>query len=197
MPSAAWLAPCGLDAMREAGAELVASTANGFVGHDDTALEQQLLDVAQTQVKAKIPAHRAADDDRRRKPVAMLERFLLHRLILPDRIANLTTPSRSCCADFAASASGLSWPLPKNGGEGRGTSAYRQTHPRHGPEPGGPCGGSAPGLGAGLQDNTYRRRHDKSFTHARRAAVHQRTSLFAIPVGDSGHLLPAHRHRRL
>jgi hypothetical protein len=59
-------------------------------GH--TALEEQLLDVAQTQLKEEIPAH-SATDDLGWETMTVIERFrFLHHAILRDRPNNLTTP---------------------------------------------------------------------------------------------------------
>jgi len=55
------LAACGLGAMREAGAELVAPAPDRLVADDHAALEQKLLDVSHAQLKSELPAHRLAD----------------------------------------------------------------------------------------------------------------------------------------
>lgn len=80
--------------MREAGAEFVALSANRLVADDHAALEQQLLDIARAELKAKIPTHGVADD-RRQESMTVIRRFrLLHRIILTDSLANVTVPSQ-------------------------------------------------------------------------------------------------------
>jgi hypothetical protein len=57
-----------------------------------TSLEEQLLDVAQAQLKAEIPTH-SATDDLGWETVSVIERFeFLHHAILRDRASNMTTP---------------------------------------------------------------------------------------------------------
>ncbi|MFB9123788.1 hypothetical protein ACFFYR_11370 [Paraburkholderia dipogonis] len=57
------------------------------------ALEQQLFNVAQAQLKTEEPAHCLADNCRR-KAVAVIDRFrFFHRGILVHRFANVTEPS--------------------------------------------------------------------------------------------------------
>jgi hypothetical protein len=53
--------------MGEPSAEFVAPATDRFVLNHGTALEQQLLHVAQAQAEPKIPPNRAADDDRRKR----------------------------------------------------------------------------------------------------------------------------------
>jgi hypothetical protein len=56
--------------------------------------KQQLLDVAQAQLKAEIPPH-SATDDFGWEPMTVIERFrILHRSILRSRANNLTMPIR-------------------------------------------------------------------------------------------------------
>jgi hypothetical protein len=50
--------------MREPGAEFIAPAAHGFITHHDAALEQQLFNVTQAQLKPKVPANGATDDYR-------------------------------------------------------------------------------------------------------------------------------------
>src|SRR3954452_6430364 len=86
MPGAAWLPPRGLGALSESSAKLVAPATDRFVRDHDATLEQQLLDVAQTQAEPEVPANGAADDDSR-ETVAVIKRFgLLHRFILPPHL---------------------------------------------------------------------------------------------------------------
>ena len=76
----------------KAGAEFIAPASDCLVGHDHAALEEQLLNVAQAQLKAEIPAH-SATDDLGWETVTVIERFgFLHHAILRDRAGNLTTP---------------------------------------------------------------------------------------------------------
>jgi hypothetical protein len=64
-------------------AKFVTPASDGLVCHDHTALEEQLLDVAQAQLKAEIPSNSAADDASR-EAVTVIERFrFLHQFILP------------------------------------------------------------------------------------------------------------------
>jgi len=60
--------------MGEARIELVAPAPNRFITDDNAALEQQLLDVAQAQLKPEILAH-CITDYRNPKPVIMIGRF--------------------------------------------------------------------------------------------------------------------------
>ncbi len=78
--------------MGEARAELVAPAPDRFITDNDAALEHQLFNVTQAQLKPEVPAHGAADD-RGRKAVTVIERFcILHRAILRDSPSNVTTP---------------------------------------------------------------------------------------------------------
>ncbi len=52
-------------------AELLAPLADGFVGHDDAALGEQLLDVTITEGEAEVQPDRMADD-RGREPVPLV-----------------------------------------------------------------------------------------------------------------------------
>jgi hypothetical protein len=86
--------------MSKALTELIAPTSDRLVGHDHAALEEQLLNVAQAQVKAEIPTH-SATDDAGRKTVTVIERFrLLHHVILRDRPNNLTMPKNQLGQTF-------------------------------------------------------------------------------------------------
>jgi len=79
-------------AMSKGLAKLVTPASDGLVCHDHTALEEQLLDVAQAQLKAEIPSN-SATDDTSREAVTVIERFrFFHRAILSDGPHNLTTP---------------------------------------------------------------------------------------------------------
>src|SRR6266702_5220789 len=93
MPCGAWLATSGLDAMREAGAEFVAPAPDCFITDDYAALEQQLFNVAQAQLKPEIPANGAADDGARESTAMVQRRDCLHRITLPARPVTVTTPS--------------------------------------------------------------------------------------------------------
>ena len=63
------------------GAEVVDPAANGLIGHGDTALCEQVLDVPEAHGEAQIHPHRVLDDDRR-EPVALVGR-LVHGPSLP------------------------------------------------------------------------------------------------------------------
>lgn len=92
MPCDAELATCSLDAMRESRAEPVGPASDRFVNDDTPALEQQFFNITQTGLKPEMPAHRAADD-RRRKAVTVVKRFcIFHHAILLDRLSNVTVP---------------------------------------------------------------------------------------------------------
>ncbi|TDY16848.1 hypothetical protein B0G81_7972 [Paraburkholderia sp. BL6665CI2N2] len=59
------------------------------------AFEQQLLNVAQAQLKAEMPTHRATDDCSR-KAVTVIEGFRFHhRAILREHLGNVTAPIQS------------------------------------------------------------------------------------------------------
>jgi hypothetical protein len=61
--------------------------------HGYTALEEQFLDVAKTQLETEIPSNSAADDSSR-ETVTVIKRFrFFHRAILRDRPNNLTMPA--------------------------------------------------------------------------------------------------------
>jgi hypothetical protein len=80
--------------MREARAELVGPASDRFVADNYPAFEQQLFNVAQAQLKAKIPAHSATDNGSW-KTVTVIKRFCIrNQTILRDRHANVTKPSR-------------------------------------------------------------------------------------------------------
>lgn len=61
VPGRLRLAARAFGANRKARAEFVAPAPDRLVADDHPALEQKLLDVAQAQLKSKIPAHRLAD----------------------------------------------------------------------------------------------------------------------------------------
>src|SRR5260370_40165641 len=93
VPRATRLASRRFDPVSEALAKLIAPASDCLVCHGHTALEEQFLDVAQAQLKAKVPAH-SATDDLGWETVTVIERFrFLHHAILRDRASNLTTPS--------------------------------------------------------------------------------------------------------
>jgi hypothetical protein len=54
--------------MRKARAEFVTPTPDRFVADNNAALEQQFFDIAQAQLKGKVPAHRLADAAGKRWP---------------------------------------------------------------------------------------------------------------------------------
>src|SRR6202790_2325944 len=94
VPCATRLASRRFDPVSEALAKLIAPASDCLVCHGHTALEEQLLDVAQAQLKAEIPAH-SATDDLGWETVTVIERFrFFHHAILRDRPSNLTTPCR-------------------------------------------------------------------------------------------------------
>src|SRR5260370_15070015 len=95
VPRATRLASRRFDPVSEALAKLIAPASDCLVCHGHTTLEEQFLDVAQAQLKAKIPAH-SATDDLGWETVTVIERFrFLHHAILRDRASNLTTPFKS------------------------------------------------------------------------------------------------------
>ncbi len=67
MPCATRLAARRFHPMGKTRAELLAPAANRLVADRHTALEQQLFDVAQAELKAKVPAHRMADGRRQKR----------------------------------------------------------------------------------------------------------------------------------
>jgi hypothetical protein len=70
--------------------EFVAPASDCLVGHDHPALEKQRFDVAQAQLRTKIPTH-SATDDLGWETMTPIQRFsFLHRNILSDRPNNLT-----------------------------------------------------------------------------------------------------------
>ncbi|MGF6439832.1 hypothetical protein QF001_000586 [Paraburkholderia youngii] len=80
--------------MCEARAEFVAPAADRLVTDNDTALEQQFLNITQAKLEPEIPPNRETNDCRR-EPVAMIKRFsFLHRDILRDYLANVTVPKQ-------------------------------------------------------------------------------------------------------
>jgi hypothetical protein len=92
MPGTARFASHSLGAIREPRAKFIAPAANGFVTHHDAALEEQLFNVAQAQLKPEIPAN-GTTDHHRREAMAVIERFrLFHLPILRDHLGNVTKP---------------------------------------------------------------------------------------------------------
>jgi hypothetical protein len=93
MPCGAGLATRSLDAMREARVKFIAPTPNRLIADDHPTLEQQLFNVAQTQLKPEVPPNSAADD-RRGKLMTVIKRFrILHQTILRGHPNNVTKPS--------------------------------------------------------------------------------------------------------
>ncbi|AMV45931.1 hypothetical protein ATN79_28735 [Paraburkholderia caribensis] len=93
MPGTARFAASSLDAMREPCAKFIALAAHGSVTHHDPALEQQLFNVAQAQLKPKVPAN-GTTDHHRRKAMTMIERSrFIHLQILRDHLGNVTKPA--------------------------------------------------------------------------------------------------------
>ena len=85
-------APYGFHTVSKVLTEFVATASDRFIAHNYSTLEEQFLDVAQTQLEAKIPTH-GATDDLGRKTVTVIKRFrFFHRAILRDRSHNLTMP---------------------------------------------------------------------------------------------------------
>lgn len=71
--------------VRKALTKLVATASDRLVCHGHTALEEQFLDVAQTQLEAETPANCLADDCGR-EPMTVVKRFFfLRHAILPNR----------------------------------------------------------------------------------------------------------------
>jgi hypothetical protein len=62
MPGAACLASGSFHVASKACTEFVAPASDRLVRHDHAALEESLLNVAQTQLEAKIPTHGATDN---------------------------------------------------------------------------------------------------------------------------------------
>jgi hypothetical protein len=84
--------------MGKALAKLVAPASDRLICHGHTTLEEQFLDVTQTQLKAEIPAH-GATDDFSWKTVTVIKGFrFFHRAILRDRPDNLTMPAAQAIA---------------------------------------------------------------------------------------------------
>ena len=97
MPGATRLASRCFHPVSKALAKLVAPTSDRLICHGYTALEEQFLDVAQTQLETEIPSNSAADDTSR-ETVPVIKRFrFFHRAILRDRPNNLTMPPRGSC----------------------------------------------------------------------------------------------------
>src|SRR5471032_334298 len=92
VPGATRLASRCFHPVSKALAKLVAPTSDRLICHGYTALEEQFLDVAQTQLETEIPSNSAADDTSR-ETVPVIKRFrFFHRAILRDRPNNLTMP---------------------------------------------------------------------------------------------------------
>jgi hypothetical protein len=90
VPGRTWLATRSLDAMCEARTDLVAPAPNRLVASDHAALEQQLFNVAQAQLKPKMTVYCVADN-RSRKMMTVIKGFcVLHSTILCDRSSNVT-----------------------------------------------------------------------------------------------------------
>jgi hypothetical protein len=92
VPRATRPAARGFHPMSEALAKLVAPASDRLVSQDHPALEEQLFDITQAQLKAKIPTH-GATNDWGRKTETVIQRFqFLHLVIRRDRPINLTMP---------------------------------------------------------------------------------------------------------
>ncbi|KWC76354.1 hypothetical protein WL56_26665 [Burkholderia cepacia] len=84
VPGAAGLASYSLRAAREDCTEFVAPATDGFVADDDTAFEQQFLNVAQTELEPEVPSDCQADD-RSWETMAVVKRLgIRHSGILRD-----------------------------------------------------------------------------------------------------------------
>ena len=69
-----------------------ASAPDCFIADDHPALEQQLFNVTQTQLKPEVPPNSAADD-RHGKPMTVIKRFgILHQTILRVHPNTVTKP---------------------------------------------------------------------------------------------------------
>jgi hypothetical protein len=55
------VSPDSLDSMREPGTQFSAAAAHGFITQQDAALEQQLFNVTQGQLKPEVPANGTTD----------------------------------------------------------------------------------------------------------------------------------------
>src|SRR6218665_3773803 len=82
-----------LGPVRKAGAELVAPATDRLVAEDHAALEHQLFDVTQAQLKPEVPAHRLADHHPR-DPMAVIRRLrLCHPATLQHRQRDNASPT--------------------------------------------------------------------------------------------------------
>src|SRR5712692_5874768 len=71
-------------------AKLAAPLANGFIGHNHPAFQQQLFDIAEAQAESEIQPHRVADD-LDRKPMILVfcgSDRSVHPATLPHRVAD-------------------------------------------------------------------------------------------------------------
>ena len=75
-------------------AELVTPPPDRFVADDHAALEEQLFDIPQAQLKSEIPAHRATDDGVWKTMAVVKGLGCLHRSTLPASIVTVTMPCR-------------------------------------------------------------------------------------------------------
>lgn len=92
IPGTARFASHSRDPLREPGAEFIAPAPNGFITHYDATLEQQFFNVAQAQLKPKVPAN-GTTDDHRWKAMSVVERFRIFiSRILRDHLGNVTKP---------------------------------------------------------------------------------------------------------
>jgi hypothetical protein len=73
-------------------AELVTPPPDRFVADDHAALEEQLFDIPQAQLKSEIPAHRATDDGVWKTMAVVKGLGCLHRSTLPASIVTVTMP---------------------------------------------------------------------------------------------------------
>src|SRR4051812_20387234 len=94
VPRATRLASRRFYPVRKALTKLVAPAPDRLVCNGHTALEEEFLNVAQTQLKAEIPANCLADH-RCRETMTVIQRFcFLHCSILRHSLVNLTEPCR-------------------------------------------------------------------------------------------------------
>lgn len=92
MPGTARFALSDPDAMHELRAKFIASVAHGFVTHHYAAVEQQFFNVAQAQLKPKVPAN-GTTDHHCRKAMNAIERFVFFiSRILRDHHGDVTRP---------------------------------------------------------------------------------------------------------
>jgi hypothetical protein len=62
MPNGVWLLPSSAKIGSDLGCKMVHPAAHGFIGHQDPALSQQILDVAEAQSEPDIKPNRLSDD---------------------------------------------------------------------------------------------------------------------------------------